>query len=336
MDYGSGSPLLFAGFLGLVIVLLALDLGVFHRKAHEVSSKEALGWSVVWVSLALGFAGFVWWYRGQEKALEFLTGYVIEESLSVDNLFVIALVFSSFGVPKLYQHRVLFWGILGAFVMRGVMIVLGAQLVARFQWILYFFGAFLVFTGGKMLFAAGDEDPDPRDNKILKLFRRLVPSTEHYDGQKFLTRENGRRLATPLLAALVVVEAMDLVFAVDSIPAIFAVTTDPFIVFTSNIFAILGLRSLFFLLANVLDKFVHLKIGLAIILSFVGVKMLIVRWYHVPIVVSLSVILGVLLTSILTSILATRSAVRAAARAKAAVDPESAASDADPGPPESR
>jgi len=298
---------LWAGFIGVVIVLLALDLGVFHRNAHEVTSKEAGAWTAVWVSIALGFSGFVYWTQGTQKALEFLTGYVIEESLSVDNLFVIALVFTAFGVPKLYQHRVLFWGILGAFVMRGVMIAIGAQLVARFQFILYVFGAFLLFTGGKMLFSRGGDEADPRDNAMLKLFRRVVPSTDQYAGQNFLTKLNGRTVATPLLAALVVVEAMDLVFAVDSIPAIFAITTDPFIVFTSNIFAILGLRSLFFLLANSLDKFVHLKTGLAVILSFIGVKMLIVKWFHLPIWLSLSVILGVLAISIVASLVTTRS-----------------------------
>ncbi len=306
MDLGSGSLWMWGGFLGVVVVMLAIDLGLFHRKAHEVTARESAAWTAVWVTLALGFSGFVWWTQGQEKALEFLTGYVIEESLSVDNLFVIALVFTSFGVPKLYQHRVLFWGILGAFVMRGVMIGIGAQLVARFQFILYVFGAFLVFTGVKMLLSRGDDDPDPRDNAMLKLFRRVVPSTDQYDGQNFLTKLNGRTVATPLFAALIVVEAMDLVFAVDSIPAIFAITTDPFIVFTSNIFAILGLRSLFFLLASLLHKFVHLKVGLAVILTFIGVKMLIVKWVHVPIWVSLTVILGVLATAMLTSLWVTR------------------------------
>lgn len=310
------SPILWGGFLLLVLFLLALDLGVFHKKAHVVSSREAAVWTVVWITLALCFNAFIWYEFGTEKALEFLTGYVIEKSLSVDNLFVMVLVFTSFGVPKIYQHRVLFWGILGALVMRGTLILVGVQLIERFHFIIYVFGAFLVYTGGKMLFA-GEEDPDPQQNKALRLFRRLVPATSEFHGQKFFVREGGRLLATPLVATLVVIEAMDLVFAVDSIPAIFAVTLDPYIVFTSNIFAILGLRALYFLLANVVEKFVHLKIGLAIILAYVGVKMLISGWYKIPVLISLAVILGVLATSICTSLIASRRArviERAAAR----------------------
>ena len=316
----SYDPLWWGGFLALIAVLLSLDLFVFHRKAHEVRTREAVFFASFWVLLAVAFGAVVWFEHGYQKALEFYTGYVIELSLSVDNLFVIALVFTSFGVPRLYQHRVLFWGILGALVMRGAMIVVGASLVHRFEWILYLFGAFLVITGVKML-VAGDQEPDPQQNRILKLFRRFVPSTDEYDHDHFLTARNGRTVATPLLAALVVVEAMDLVFAVDSIPAIFAVTTDAFIVFTSNIFAILGLRTFYFLLANILDRFVHLKVGLAVILSFVGTKMLIAGWYKVPIYISLSVILGVLLTSILTSVIATRSVQRAARHQKDVVSP---------------
>ncbi|WP_373047055.1 TerC family protein [Vulgatibacter sp.] len=305
MELGSGTPLLWGVFLAIVVLLLALDLGVFHRKAHEVSSREAGTWTVVWVALALLFNAYIWWAMGAQKGLEFLTGYLIEKSLSVDNLFVMVLVFTSFGIPKIYQHRVLFWGIFGALVMRGVLILIGSQLIDRFHFIIYVFGAFLVYTGGRMLFA-GEEDPDPQKNTALRLFRRFVPTTDRYHGQKFFIVENGKRLATPLLAALVVIEAMDLVFAVDSIPAIFAVTLDPFIVFTSNIFAILGLRALYFLLANVVEKFVHLKVGLAVILAYVGVKMLLSGWYKIPVYVSLGIILGVLLTSILTSIFASR------------------------------
>ena len=306
MPLGSASPLLWGVFLVVVVILLALDLGVFHRKAHAVSSREAAIWTVVWISVAMLFNAWIWWEMGSQKGLEFLTGYVIEKSLSVDNLFVMVLVFTSFGVPKIYQHRVLFWGIFGALVMRGVLILVGAQLITRFHFIIYIFGAFLIYTGLHMLFA-GEQDPDPQKNRVLRLFRRFVPTTDRYDGQHFFTIENGRRVATPLLAALVVIEAMDLVFAVDSIPAIFAVTLDPFIVFTSNIFAILGLRALYFLLANVVEKFVHLKIGLAVILAYVGVKMLVTFFdLHIPVLVSLGIILGVLLTSILTSILANR------------------------------
>ena len=302
----SAPPMLWAIFIAIVLVLLALDLGVFHRKAHEVSSKEAAVWTVVWISVALAFNFWIYTQAGTEKALEFLTGYVIEKSLSVDNLFVMVLVFTSFGVPKIYQHRVLFWGIFGALVMRGILILVGASLISRFHFIIYFFGAFLIYTGLHMLFA-GEQDPDPQKNRVLRLFRRVVPTTDQYDGQRFFTVVNGKRMATPLLAALVVIEAMDLVFAVDSIPAIFAVTLDPFIVFTSNIFAILGLRALYFLLANVVEKFVHLKVGLAVILSYVGVKMVITFFdIYIPVLASLGIIIGVLLTSVLTSILATR------------------------------
>jgi len=304
----AATPMMWAGFFLLVLVLLALDLGVFHRKAHVVSSKEALGWTVVWITVALAFNAWIYLEEGHVKALEFFTGYVIEKSLSVDNLFVMVLVFTSFGVPKIYQHRVLFWGIFGALVMRGTLILVGTTLISRFHFIIYVFGAFLIYTGLHMLFA-GEQDPDPQKNKALRLFRRLVPTTDRYDGQHFLTRVDGRVMATPLLAALVVIEAMDLVFAVDSIPAVFAVTLDPFIVFTSNVFAILGLRSLYFLLANVVEKFVHLKVGLAVILTYVGVKMLITFWdIHIPVLVSLGVILAVLLTSVLTSIVAGRRA----------------------------
>jgi len=303
----AGTPLFaWAAFLVLVVILLALDLGVFHRKAHAVSSREAAIWTVVWISVALIFNGWVWHMEGTEKALEFLTGYLIEKSLSVDNLFVMVLVFTSFGVPRIYQHRVLFWGIFGALVMRGTLILVGTQLIARFHFVIYVFGAFLIFSGIRML-VVGEEEPDPQKNRALRLFRRFVPTTDHYRGQHFLTREGGRLMATPLMATLVVIEAMDLVFAVDSIPAIFAVTLDPFIVFTSNIFAILGLRSLYFLLANVIEKFAHLKIGLAILLTYVGVKMVITFWdIHIPILVSLGVIVGVLGISILTSIVAAR------------------------------
>ncbi len=301
----ASGPWFWVGFASVVSVLLAMDLGVFHRDSHMVSTREALTWTCVWALCASLFGVWVWKAMGPTKGLEFFTGYVIELSLSVDNLFVIVLIFSSFAVPSLYQHRVLFWGILGAVAMRGAMIGLGAALVERFHWVLYFFGAFLVYLGVKMLFGQ-DQDPNPQNNKALALFRRLVPSVNHYHGQNFFVREHGKLLATPLLAALVVVEAMDVVFAVDSIPAIFAITTDSFIVFTSNIFAILGLRSMYFLLANVVEKFTHLKVGLACVLAFVGCKMLLQGFVHVPLWLSLCVILGLLVGSVLYSIFAAR------------------------------
>ncbi|AKU92785.1 TerC family protein [Vulgatibacter incomptus] len=304
---GSAPLTLWLGFIALVLVLLALDLGVFHRRPHEVSNKEAAVWTAIWISLAGAFNAFVFWDLGHQAGIEFLTGYVIEKSLSVDNLFVMLLVFTSFGVPKIYQHRILFWGILGALVTRGVMIILGAELLNRFHAVIYVFGGFLVFTGVRMLFARG-EKPDPRKNLALRIFTRFVPTTDRIDGKHFFVVEAGKRVATPLLVALVVVEAMDVVFAVDSIPAIFAVTTDPFIVFTSNVFAILGLRSLYFLLANVVERFVHLEIGLSIILTYVGVKMLVSGWYPIPTPISLAVILGILAITIITSIVANRRA----------------------------
>ena len=300
------SPVLWIGFLVLILIVLALDLGVFNRNPHVVEIKEAVVWTCVWIGLAAAFAVFVWWDLGPEKGIDFITGYVIEKSLSVDNLFVMVLVFTSFGVPRQYQHRVLFWGILGALVSRGVMILLGVQLIERFHAVLYVFGAFLVFTGIRMLVKRGDK-PDPRKNMVLRLFKRFVPTTDELDGKHFLTRNgNGKKVATPLLVALVVVEAMDIVFAVDSIPAIFAVTTDPFIVFTSNIFAILGLRSLYFLLADVIERFVHLEIGLSVILAYVGVKMLLSDIAPIPTLISLAVIVGILLLTILTSVIANR------------------------------
>ncbi len=298
----------YAAFVAFVLAMLALDLGVFHRKAHDVRPREAAIWTTVWVSLALAFAGGLAVIYSGHVALTFLTGYVIEESLSIDNIFVIVLIFSYFKVPSRYQHRVLFWGILGALVMRGLFIGLGSLLIARFHWILYVFGAMLVFTGVRMAFKQ-DEEFDADQNVVVKFTRRFFPMTSRYDGSHFFTTENGKKVATPLLLVLVLVEFTDLMFAVDSIPAIFAVTTDPFLVFTSNIFAILGLRSLYFLLAAVVHRFHLLKYGLAVILTFVGVKMLIVEWVKVPILVSLGVILGVLTISIVASLLWPKSAV---------------------------
>ena len=288
------------GFIVFVLTMLALDLGVFHRKAHVIKPKEAGVWVAIWVSLALLFAAGLWVFKGSGIALTFLTGYVIEESLSVDNLFVMVVIFNYFNVPAIAQHRVLFYGILGALLMRGLFIGLGAFLLSRFEWILYVFGAMLLFTGIRMLFKQ-DEEFEGDQNKVVRLTRRLVPMTDKYDGTKFFTIENGKRIATPLLLVLVLVEFTDLIFAVDSIPAIFGITRDPFIVFTSNIFAILGLRSMFFLLAAVVEKFYLLKYGLAIILSFIGLKMLGETFYHIPIMISLAVVLGTLAASIIAS-----------------------------------
>ncbi len=300
---GIGSPGLWAGFLGFVVVMLALDLGVFHRKAHRVGLKEALGWSVVWISLALVFNALVWWRFGAQAGIEFLTGYLIEKSLSVDNIFVFVVIFGSLSIPAAYQHRVLFWGILSALVLRAGMIFAGTALLARFHWLIYVFGGFLIVTAVKLVLTwrAGDEGAASTENRLLALARRVLPATERFDGQRFLTREKGRLLVTPLLLALVLVEITDVIFAVDSIPAILAITADPFIVFTSNVFAILGLRSLYFLLAGVVDKFRYLKLGLAGVLGFVGVKMLAVEVYKIPATWSLAVIATILATAIVAS-----------------------------------
>jgi tellurite resistance protein TerC len=302
---------LWAGFNLFVLAMLALDLGVFHRKAHEVSMKEATAWSAVWISLALLFNVGIWYFMGPEAGVEFLTGYLIEKSLSVDNIFVMALLFGYFAVPSLYQHRVLFWGILGALVMRAAFILAGSALLASFHWIIYIFGAFLILTGVKMALSR-ETEIHPEHNPLMKLVRRLLPVTSDYRGQKFFVRENGKLWATPLFLVLVMVESTDLVFAVDSIPAIFAVTSDPFLVYTSNVFAILGLRSLYFLLAGVMQKFVYLKLGLSAILVFVGVKMTIVDFYKIPSSVSLLVIALLLAISIGASLWKTRGDARTA------------------------
>jgi len=290
------------GFIAFVLAMLALDLGVFNRTPHVVRAKEAAIWTAVWVGLALLFAAGLAVFETHQAALTFLTGYVIEESLSIDNIFVIVLIFQYFAVPAQYQHRVLFWGILGALVMRGVFIGLGAALLARFEWIIYLFGALLVITGVRMALKQ-DEEFDGDQNPIVKLARRMLPITDGYRGKHFFAVEDGKRFATPLLLVLVLVEFTDLIFAIDSIPAIFGITRDPFLVFTSNIFAVMGLRSLFFLLATVVQKFHLLKYGLAVILTFVGAKMLLERWIHVPIMLSLAVVLGVLALSIVASLI---------------------------------
>jgi tellurite resistance protein TerC len=285
-----------------VLGLLALDLGVFHRKDHAVGMREAAIWTVVWISISLLFNVGVYFYAGPEPALQFLTGYLIEKSLSVDNIFVFVMLFSYFNVPSIYQHRVLFWGILGALIMRGILIGVGAYLIAQFHWVIYIFGAFLVFTGIRMA-VQKDENVEVESNAVVKLLRRVMPVTQQYRGHDFFVREGGRLFATPLFVVLLIVETTDLIFALDSIPAIFAVTQDPFIVYTSNVFAILGLRAMYFLLAEVVTKFRFLKMGLSAILVFVGIKMLIEGFYHIPILVSLGVIAGILTISIAASLL---------------------------------
>lgn len=292
---------LWAGFTVLVLGMLALDLGVFHRDSHAVSLKEAGIWSAVWVALSLVFAGVVWAFLSPEAGVQFLTGYLIEKSLSVDNIFVFVLIFSFFRVPAQYQHRVLFWGIFGALVMRAVLIGLGIGLINSFSWIIYVFGAFLVFTGIRMAFHK-DEHIDPEANPVIRLFRRFMPVTPEYHGQKFFVRNAGKLMATPLFLVLLMVESTDLIFAVDSIPAILAVSSDPFIVYSSNVFAILGLRAMYFLLAGVVDKFRYLKIGLSVILVYVGFKMLLSDWYHIDPFVSLGIIATILTVSILASL----------------------------------
>jgi tellurite resistance protein TerC len=293
-------------FVGLIALFLALDLFVFHRQAHVVSMREAAISTAFWVVLGLSFGGLVWAWQGPTAAGEYLAGYLIEKSLSVDNVFVFALLFTSFGVSAAYQHRVLFWGVVGAIVLRAVFIAAGAALLESFGWIIYLFGGLLVLTGLKMAFRRHDQ-VHPEHNPLLRLVRRVVPVMSEYRGQRFFVREGGRLLATPLLAVLVAVETTDVVFAVDSIPAIFAITRDPFLVLTSNVFAILGLRALYFLLAGLIHRFVYLKYGLAAILVFVGAKMLLSDVYHLPIWLSLGVIAALVAVSVLASLRATRS-----------------------------
>ena len=295
------------GFNAFLLVMLALDLGVFHRKAHVVGFKESIAWTVGWISLALIFNIGVAHYLGNDKGLEFLTGYVIEKSLSVDNIFVIALIFSYFQVPLKYQHKVLFWGIVGALAMRAGMIVLGTKLISEFAWVIYIFGAFLVFTGIRMIVKKEETGINLQSNPALRLLRRFMKVTPDFHGSHFFVRENGVLMATPLFVTLLVVEFSDVIFAVDSIPAIFAVTTDSFIVYTSNAFAILGLRSLYFALAGVLDRFHYLKTGLGLVLAFVGVKMLLAHTpWKIDIHISLGVIVLILTGSIVLSLLRPR------------------------------
>lgn len=290
-------------FIAGVLLMLALDLGVFHRKAHVVKVKEAAFWTGVWVTLSLVVGYVISRWLGQEKAVEYLTGYVLEWSLAVDNIFVFVIVFNFFRTPFKYQQRVLLWGVLGALIMRGLMIGVGVTLIQNFHWILYVFGAFLLFTGLRMLFGKDDHETDLSSNPGVKLARRFLKVSDEYDGQRFFTVRDGVRMATPLLLVLIVIEFTDVIFAVDSIPAIFAVTTDPFIVFTSNVMAILGLRSMYFLLAHVVYRFVYLQTGLALILSYIGVKMLLIDLVHIPTGLSLAVVIGILAVSIAASLL---------------------------------
>ncbi|MBU0507235.1 TerC family protein [bacterium] len=286
-----------------VVAMLALDLGVFHRKAHEVKMKEALLWSGFWILLSLLFNVFVYFWKGPGPALEFLTGYLIEKSLSVDNIFVFVMLFSYFRVPPQYQHRVLFWGILGALVLRGILIAVGAVLIANFEWVIYVFGAFLIYTGFKMA-VQKEHGVDPSHNPVVNWFRKFVPITKYYCGQRLVVGKMGKIVATPLMLVLVTVEFTDLVFALDSIPAIFAVTRDPFIVYTSNVFAILGLRALYFALAGVVHKFGYLKLGLGVVLTFVGVKMLLSHTRFEIATAWALVVVGIIITlSIVASLL---------------------------------
>lgn len=307
-------PALWAGFFAFVLVMLALDMVVFGaNKAHKVGIKEAAGWSIAWFALALVFNAGLWWYLNEtqsaaiadQKSIEFFTGYLIEKALSVDNVFVFLLIFTAFQIPPEYQRRVLVYGVLGAIVMRVIMILLGSWVVKEFHWVLYVFGLFLLITGLKMLWAS-DAKPDLENNVVLRLARRYLRVTNENHAEKFTVVKNGVRYFTPLFLVLLLIEASDLVFAVDSIPAIFAITTDPFIVFTSNIFAIMGLRALYFLLADMAERFHLLKYGLALVLVFIGTKMLIMPWFHIPVFLSLSIVASIIAISIAASLWVTR------------------------------
>lgn len=289
-------------FTLFIVVMLAIDLGVFNRKDHEVKVKEALVWSGVWVGLALAFNAVVYFWKGQEVAVQFFTGYVIEKSLSIDNIFVFLQVFAYFSVPAVYQHKILFWGVLGAIVMRAIFIVAGVALISKFHWIIYVFGAFLVFTGIKMVLAKNKE-LHPEKNPLIRLLRRFMPVSNDYEGGKFFLRKDGIIMVTPLMVVLMVIETTDVIFAVDSIPAILAITTDPFIVFSSNLFAIMGLRSLFFALAGVIKRFYYIHYGLAAILAFVGVKMLVSDLYKLPSATALAAVAAILSLSMIASVL---------------------------------
>ncbi len=297
--------MMWIAFAVIMTVMFVLDLFVFNRKSHEIKFREALTWTVVWIGLAMLFNAGVWYVLGSAKALEFFTGYVIEESLSVDNLFVFIMIFSYFKVPRALQPKILKWGIIGALVMRGIFIMVGIGLIERFHWMVYVFGVVLIYTGFKMAFG-GDEEVHPENNPMVRLVRRFVPITKRARGDRFFIKRRGIWAATPLFLTLVVVESSDVIFAVDSIPAVLAVTHDPFIVYSSNIFAIMGLRSLYYLLAHVMEMFTHLKLGVSVILAFVGAKMLLSNVVEIPLVLSLGVIIGALTISILTSVLLTK------------------------------
>jgi tellurite resistance protein TerC len=302
MAHSIGTPIFWTSFILVVLVLLSIDLGIFNRRAHAVTVKEALSWSIVWIILSLTFGTYIYTAFGKQYGLEFFAGYLIEYALSVDNIFVFILIFTYFAVPDRFHHRVLFWGILGALIMRASFIVAGAALINAFHWIIYIFGAFLVVTGIKIL-RQGDAEVEPQRNPVVKLFQRFVPMTSGYDSGKFFQRHQGKLMATPLALVLVTVEATDLVFATDSIPAIFGVTRDPFIVYTSNICAILGLRSMYFLLSAVVNRFVYLGMGLGIVLAFIGLKMLVSGIYAIPIGLSLAIVAAILIGSIILSLL---------------------------------
>lgn len=298
---------LWGAVLGAILLMLLIDL-VAHRDAHVIGVREAAAWSAVWVALGVGFGVILWWWQGPEVGQQYFAGYLIEKSLAVDNVFVWAVIFSYFAVPARFQHRVLFLGVLGALVLRGAFIAVGAVLIQNFSWVLYLFAAFLLYTGWRMIRQRNDH-LDPEQSAVLRLFRRFVPMTDAYYGQRFLVRRDGVLLATPLLAVLVLVEATDVVFAVDSIPAIFAVTEEPFLVFTANAFALLGLRAMYFLLADLMHRFVHLKVGLALVLVWVGIKMALkIDVFYIPTAVSLAVIATILTVSVITSLRATRGA----------------------------
>jgi tellurite resistance protein TerC len=310
-----GTPALWIIFNAGVLLLLVLDLGVFNRRAHEVSIRQAALWSVFWVSVSIAFNLWILHAHGGEKALQFFTGYIIEQSMSVDNIFIFILVFRSFGVERRYQHRVLFWGIIGALVLRGTMIGLGAALIRKFEWALYVLAAFLVVAAIRMLFRK-ETEPHPERSRLLRWARKIFPVSQNCHGQKLWIREAGKRMATPLLLVLLVVEATDFVFALDSIPAVFGVSRDPFIVYSSNICAILGLRAFYFLLAGVLPAFRYLDEGLSVVLLFVGVKMLAAHWIEVPTAIALGIIAAILAISILASIIAMQMEKRKGAPAK--------------------
>ena len=307
---GIGNPWLWGGFAVFVLFMLSLDLGVFHRRAHEVKPREALAWSAVWMALALAFAGVIWISFGTTRAQEYLAGWLIEKSLSVDNLFVFIVIFEAFRIPPRHQHQVLFLGILSALVLRAAMIVGGAVLLERFHWLMYVLGGFLLITGVRLWLHRRDT-PDAEGGPVARWVRKVVPSSPDLSAARFIVRENGRLLATPLLLALVAVELSDVLFAVDSIPAIFAVTSDPFIVFTSNVFAILGLRSLYFAVAGLVDRFAYLRTGLALVLIYVGVKMCIAAWVKIPAAASLGVVVLILAAAIGCSLLKARGADKA-------------------------